>query len=70
MLGMKRPYYETKAAWAAARARELRQEAQLLPTVSVHDWRGVKRRMGAVRSLTDEADRFERMAQKFSERGE
>lgn len=66
----KRPYYRTKAEWAAAKARELRQEADLMPTVSIHDWRGVKRRMGAVRSLTAEADRFERMARTFSARGE
>ena len=71
MLAMKtnRPYYATKAEWAAAKARELRQEADLLPVASIHDWRGVKRRMGAVRSLTADADRFDRMARRFSERG-
>lgn len=69
MLAMK-TWYPSKAAWAAAKARELRQEARLMPTVQSADWQGVRRRMRALRALRAEADRMDRLAKVFSERGE
>lgn len=66
---MDRPYYPSKAAWATARASELRREARLFPTVPTADWRRVRRRMDAVRAYNAEADRFERMAARFRAEG-
>ena len=65
----KRPHYRTKAAWAAAEARKLRQQASDLPLASSMDWRGVQRRMRAQAHLRDEANRYERMAERFTANG-
>lgn len=62
---MSRPYYPTKAAWAAARASALRKEADLLPFVRSTDWRGVKARARARDAYWREARRFEQMADRF-----
>lgn len=65
----KRPYYRTKAEWAAAQASALRQQARLLPICNIHDWRGVKRRTTAVRTLDAEARRMDRLAERFRAQG-
>ena len=65
----KRPYYRTKAEWAAAKARELRQEARLMPTVPSANWQAVRRRMTALRTLRAEADRLEKLAERFRAQG-
>jgi hypothetical protein len=62
---MKRPYYPTKAAWAAAKANELREKASTLPYVPSSNWRAVRRRMDGRDNLNREALRFERMAERF-----
>lgn len=66
---MARTFHRTKAAWAAAEARKLRQQANDLPMVSSMDWRGVQRRMRAQAHLRDEANRYERMAERFTANG-
>lgn len=60
-----RPFYRTKAEWAAAEAARCRREAELLPACSTHDWRGVRRRMDTLRTLRAQADKFERMASRY-----
>lgn len=62
--------YATKADWAAAKARQLREEARLLPYVSGSDWRGVRARCRAVQTISDSARRYERMAERFRARGQ
>lgn len=61
--------YATKADWAAAKAQQLRREADLLPYVRSSDWRGVRARSQAVQNLTDQARRFERMEERFRAQG-
>lgn len=61
--------YRTKAEWAAAKARELRQRAWDLPTVPSADWRGVRRRMRVLGTLHADASRFDRMAERFRAQG-
>lgn len=56
----------SKAAWARARAAELRAAAAALPTVSAHDWRGVRARMATLAHLRAEAAKFDRIAQSYS----
>lgn len=68
-MGTKRPYYPTKAAWARAEAKALRDQAFALPTVSRHNWRGVRRRAEGQSRLLAEAARFDRMAERFEARG-
>ncbi|MCR6661817.1 MAG: hypothetical protein NVV60_01380 [Luteimonas sp.] len=58
----KRQWHPTKAAWAAARATELRQQADALPSVPASDWRGVSRRMRSLTRLHRQADALERLA--------
>lgn len=65
----KRPYYRTKAEWAAAEARALRQEARLMPTVPSANWQAVRRRMRALQALRAEADRLEALAARFKAQG-
>ena len=65
----KRPYYRTKAEWAAAKAAAARKQADLLPICSAHDWRGIQRRVRAVRTLRAGADRFDRLAERFRLQG-
>jgi hypothetical protein len=66
---MKRPYYPTKAAWAAAKAHELRQKADAIPRVQSSNWRGVRRRMTGLDNLRREALRFEMIAERFAAQG-
>lgn len=61
--------YATKAEWAAAKAQQLRNEARLLPHVRAADWRNVKARTRAMRTIHADADRFERMAAVFRKSG-
>lgn len=61
--------YATKADWAAAKARQLREEARLLPYVHSADWRGVRARCRAVQTISDHARRYERMAERFRAAG-
>lgn len=64
-----RTYYPTKAAWAAAKAKELREEADSLPYVPAANWRGVRRRAMSKRVLLEEARRFEQIASNMEARG-
>jgi hypothetical protein len=66
----KRPYYRTKAEWAAAEAHARRQQARLLPIEPAANWRRVRGRMRAVASLQDQARKFDRLAERFRARGE
>ena len=59
---MTRPWYPTKAAWAAAQAAQKRREADALPVVPAADWRGVKRRVAHRDALLAEARKFDRIA--------
>lgn len=54
-----------KAEWAARKAAKLREEAARLPRVPSCDWRGVRARMEQLRRLSDEARRFERIADRY-----
>lgn len=58
--------YRTKAEWAAAKARKLRDEAAELRAhrIPVGDWRKVRRKMDALRHLESEAARFDRIARR------
>lgn len=63
--------YKTKAEWAAAQARNLRQQAaglhdQRLPSA---DWRGIRGKMVASGRLHAEAARYARMAERFRQQG-
>lgn len=61
----RRPRFPTKAAWALAKAAEIRQQADAIPMVSSMDWRGVRRRAEARRHLEGKARRFEMMARRL-----
>lgn len=61
--------YATKADWAAAKAQKLRTEARLLPHVRTSDWRAVKSRMRIMRTISEDARRYERMAERFRAQG-
>lgn len=65
---MTRTRYPTKAAWAAAKASELRAAASALPQVAGSDWRAVKQRDATRKALLAEAARFDRMAARFAAR--
>lgn len=65
----RRQRYPTKAAWAAARAAEARAAIDRLPTCPAGDWRGVRARMRAIAAHQAEADRFDRLARTYRERG-
>lgn len=63
--------YQTKAEWAAAKARQLRDEALQARArrVTSDDWRGVRSKMALLDSLGRDAARFEAMADRFRARG-
>lgn len=61
--------FRTKAQWAAAKAREYRDEARGLPRVPSSDWRGVRSRMKYQSSLYARADRYDGMAEHFRRQG-
>lgn len=61
--------YKTKAEWAEAKARELRTKARLLPLVPSADWRNVRRRVVAIRTINADAHRFERLAARYRAEG-
>lgn len=56
--------YATKAAWAAAKALELRQQANRIGYTS--NWRRARSNSDARHNLRREAERFERMAERFA----
>lgn len=63
---MPRTRYPSKAAWARARAAELRAAASALPVVAGSDWRAVKQRDATRRQLRAEAARFETIARRVA----
>lgn len=66
----RRPWFRTKADWAAAEAAKYREQINALPTVSVHDSRGIAARMRTIEHLRREAQRMEKIAQHYRARGE
>ena len=70
MTTKRKPWYPTKAAWAAAQAAAARAQASNLPTHASSDWRKVRARMASIRHLNREAERFERLAEQYRQRGE
>jgi hypothetical protein len=66
----KRPYFRTKAAWAAARAAAARQDADAIDRVPSADWRGVQRRASAQARLRAEARKFEQLEARFRATGQ
>jgi hypothetical protein len=68
-MNQKRPYYPTKAAWAAAKAEELRTLAANRPYVPSSNWRAVQRRAAGQDNLYREAARFARLAEHYRARG-
>lgn len=65
----KRVFYPTKAAWAAARAGELEQQAMELGAMRGGDWRTRQTRRNSAARLRDEASRYRRMAISYEARG-
>lgn len=65
---MTRTLHPSKAAWASAKAAELRAAASALPVVAGSDWRAVKQRDATRRQLLAEAARFEAIAARFAAR--
>lgn len=65
----KRVFYPTKAAWAAARAGELEQQAMDLAAMRGGDWRSRQVRRNSAARLRSEAGRFRRMAARYEARG-
>ena len=61
--------YPSKAAWAAAKAQELRREADSLSYVPSADWRGIRARGKARRYLLEEACRMEAVATRLQALG-
>lgn len=61
---MDRRWHPTKAAWAAARAREIRAQAAALRTERLPsaDWRGIRGKQRTLSRLDAEASRYERIA--------
>lgn len=64
-----RTHHRTKADWAAAQARDRRDQAAALPVLPASDWRGIQQRTRTHAHLHAEASRFERMAASFRARG-
>ena len=66
----KRPYYKTKAEWAAAKAEECREAARTLRYESTAGRpRARMNKHGALNSLADQAAKYDRMAERFRRRG-
>lgn len=63
-----RPHYPTKAAWAAAKAAELRAAADALALEQIpsSDWHRVRRKMDGIAHLRREAARFDAIAAAFA----
>lgn len=69
-MSTKRPYYKTKAEWAAAQAAQLRGQVQELRfRSSSGSYSKAARKAESMRLMGLEASRFERMAGRFRERG-
>jgi hypothetical protein len=70
---MKQPRtsYPTKAAWAAAQARDLHMQADQVAAQRVPgaQWRRVRAKLDGAAKLRQEAFRFERMARRFEAQG-
>lgn len=66
-----RPYYRTKAAWAAAQAQQLHQQANEVAAERVPGarWRRVRAKLDGVARLRAEAWRYERLARRFEAEG-
>lgn len=60
-----RPYYPTKAAWAAAQADAI--DRQILAMPKATNWREAQRKAQAIAGMRNEAARFRRIAARFSE---
>lgn len=61
-----RPRYASKADWAAAKAAELRRQADdLSRPEALGDWRQAKMREESARELRREAAKFDRIAARY-----
>jgi hypothetical protein len=65
-----RPYFKTKAEWAASRAKELRDQAYKIRFTSSNGqaWRA-RRKFESVDRLYEEAARFDQMAATYRRKG-
>lgn len=55
----------TKQQWALSKAKEAREAAMAVRADRSGDWRARQRRDAAVRHLEREAERFERIAERY-----
>lgn len=64
----RRPYYSTKADWAAAKAAELLARADAMQPQPGEDWRARRGREEARSRIEVEAGRYRRLAEAFAKR--
>lgn len=69
-MNTKRPYYPTKAAWAAAMARQSQEQANNLPDPGpAAGWRRYRARAATRDRLLAAAARYGAMAERYAEQG-